>query len=256
MSHAALLSGKYESVYYNDICPLLPPLIQNAIDGKYNYNVFKPEFITKEEFQKKKDTDGYVKFLWSFGSRGQTYIFGQDVEELKHATHDFIVFGKWSDLLNEVTPKLQAAVTADNPHDRRTQYLHCLKAELGWSGYNKYRRDAELHQLERLQKLEQLGRFDSLTLNCGNMYEYEYRDGDIVYIDPPYEDSECYDERNFNHTKFYDWVYSRPYQVWFSSYDISDKRFSRKNVCELASTFSSTNNARRKIEYLYSNKEW
>ena len=38
MSHCAYLSGRFEEVYYNDINPLVP-LIQDAIDGKYSYDV-------------------------------------------------------------------------------------------------------------------------------------------------------------------------------------------------------------------------
>ena len=43
MSHCALLSGKYETVYYNDYNPLIVELVRNAIKGKYNE---KPQFIT------------------------------------------------------------------------------------------------------------------------------------------------------------------------------------------------------------------
>ena len=43
--------------------------------------------------------------------------------------------------------------------------------------------------------------------------------------DPPYEGTNNYDKTDFNHAEFYDWVASRPYKVYFSCYDISDKRF-------------------------------
>lgn len=51
MSHCARLSRKWDSVLYNDINPLLPPLIRRALDGEFNYNRFKPEFITRERFK-------------------------------------------------------------------------------------------------------------------------------------------------------------------------------------------------------------
>ena len=34
MSHAALLSGKYEQVFYNELNPLLPKLIKDTLAGK------------------------------------------------------------------------------------------------------------------------------------------------------------------------------------------------------------------------------
>lgn len=73
-----------------------------------------------------------------------------------------------------------------------------------------------LQRLQRLQRLE---------VKQGSYLDYVYKDGDIVYCDPPYENTANYNGTNFNHTEFYDWVASRPYKIYFSSYEISDKRF-------------------------------
>ena len=83
----------------------------------------------------------------------------------------------------------------------------------------------ELQQLEQLERLQQLQQLQQLEINCGSYLDYEYKDGDVVYCDPPYEGTAKY-SGGFNHKEFYDWVASRPYQVYFSSYqNISDKRF-------------------------------
>ena len=50
MSHCALLSGKYKTVYYNELNPLVVDLLKRAINGEFNYDRFKPEFITREMF--------------------------------------------------------------------------------------------------------------------------------------------------------------------------------------------------------------
>lgn len=63
MSHCAMLSGKYNSVFYNDSEPLLVDLINRAIDGYYNYNKFIPEFIDRQTFHDKKSKDGYIKYI-------------------------------------------------------------------------------------------------------------------------------------------------------------------------------------------------
>ena len=65
MSHCARLSKKYNVVLYNELNPELPPLIKDALLGKYNYNKFKPEFITREKFSEGKENDGYIKYIWS-----------------------------------------------------------------------------------------------------------------------------------------------------------------------------------------------
>lgn len=82
-----------------------------------------------------------------------------------------------------------------------------------------------LQSLESLQRLQSLQSLQSLEINCGSYEDYQYKDGDVVYCDPPYENTTKYSEDGFNHKKFYDWVASRPYQVYFSSYEISDTRF-------------------------------
>lgn len=83
-----------------------------------------------------------------------------------------------------------------------------------------------LPRLQNLQRLENLQRLQKqITINCGNYLDYNYRRGDVVYCDIPYEGVFGYDEE-FNHKEFYDWANSRPFPVWFSSYNnISDKRF-------------------------------
>ena len=82
-----------------------------------------------------------------------------------------------------------------------------------------------LERLQSLQSLESLERLQSLEINCGSYIDYQHKEGDVVYCDPPYENTATYSEDGFNHKKFYDWVASRPYQVYFSSYEISDNRF-------------------------------
>ena len=86
ISQCALLSFKWNQVLYNDINPLLPVLIQDAISGKYNYKNFKPPWISREEFSRLKKSDGWVKICWSFGNDGETYLYGKEIEELKHVT--------------------------------------------------------------------------------------------------------------------------------------------------------------------------
>ena len=104
----------------------------------------------------------------------------------------------------------------------------------------------------RLQRLQRLQR---LEINCGSYLDYQYRDGDIVYCDPPYEDTAKYEKDGFNHKQFYDWVASREYPVNFSSYEISDNRF---NVVWQTEKQSLLDNSKETIkvvtEYLYCNK--
>ena len=84
MSHAAFLSGRYREILYNDYNPLIVDLVKGGLKGKYNYGVFQPKFVTREEFYSQKEKDGYIKYIWSFGNSGHEYMFSKEIEPLKH----------------------------------------------------------------------------------------------------------------------------------------------------------------------------
>ena len=95
----------------------------------------------------------------------------------------------------------------------------------------------------------------TLEIHCGSYLDYEYREGDVVYCDPPYENTCEYDPNGFNHKQFYDWVASRPYQVFFSSYQISDTRFKIYDKWKKIMLFNnSTDTKKYATEILYTNK--
>ena len=158
-------------------------------------------------------------------------MFGENLEPLKQEAHDFVVFG----IPTKHFKHAEKAVTSTDIHKRRLQFC-------GYFRQHKKRFDIEqlerlprfdlqqleqlerlqqLEQLERLQQLEQLERLQQLEqrikISCGSYDEYVYQDGDVVYCDPPYEGTADYG-KSFDHYAFYEWVATRPYQVWFSSY--------------------------------------
>ena len=255
MSQAAAVSGKYKKVLYNDINPLLPPLIQKAIRGGYNYNCFKPVFIEPEEFKKLRLTDGYVQCCWSFGSNGQDYLFGKDIIDLKREAHNFIVFG----VPTKHFRTIERFVTSKDIRIRKSQFQQTVKRMMKTDG--DLRTLERLHRLQNLQTLERLHRLQNLqTLErLQHLFEYKtssygdysFREGDVVYCDPPYEDTHEYDVE-FNHEAFYSWIKSRPYQVWFSSYQ-GIKGFRMVWAKRLITTYGTNNNCEH-FECLYTNR--
>lgn len=213
MSHCCLVNfcgglfPKYESVLYNDHNPLLKLLIKKAIDGFYNYDSFKPEWVSKERFLAEKEGDAYIKWVWSFGNSGDRYIFGKNIEELKRQAHQLVVFGEVNELTKDVVLKGTDIKT------RRLEWMAYCRSQ-------KKRCDLEqLERLERIQQLERLERLERLELTAIDYHDYEYRDGDVVYCDIPYELSTevCYGSA-FDFKEFRRWVKSRNYRVYVSSY--------------------------------------
>lgn len=66
-----------------------------ALEGKFN----KPEYlrwVSRDEFFAKKDTDDFVRLVFSFGTDGQTYMYNRTIEPLKKAFHYAVVYDDWS----------------------------------------------------------------------------------------------------------------------------------------------------------------
>lgn len=255
MSHCAYLSGRFEEVYYNDINPLLVPLIQDAIDGKYSYDVFKPKFITREEFFEKKDTCGYVKYLWSFSNEGKTYMFGKHIEDIKRKAHDYVVFDVFDAELEEYIGN--GRLTKTDITGRRLELYNLVREHKA-----TLKEKVRLEPLERLQQLERLehdrgnlfGNNVKLTLNTGNYTDYEYQEGDVVYCDIPYENTRGYNKEDyFDHKAFYCWALTRDYPIYISSYELPEGFFcffEKEKRC-LANGSMSTS---YKVEKLFTNK--
>ena len=93
ITHAALLYGKWKNLYVNDIDGAGIRLFRDAIAGKYKD---EKRWISREDFFRLKDVDPYVKFCWSFGNGGRTYLYGRKIEERERELHfaRYIVTGK------------------------------------------------------------------------------------------------------------------------------------------------------------------
>lgn len=261
MSHCAYLSGRFEEVYYNDINPLLVPLIQDAIDGKYSYDVFKPKFITREEFFEKKDTCGYVKYLWSFSNNGKEYMFGRHIEDMKRKAHDYVVFDIFDAELEDYIGK--GRLTKTDTTGRRLEFYKLAREHKA-----TLKEKVRLEPLERLQQLEQLERLQQLehdrgnlfgnnvklTLNTGNYTDYEYQEGDVVYCDIPYENTRGYNKEDyFDHKAFYSWALTRDYPIYISSYELPEGFFcffEKERRCLMNGSMSTS----YKVEKLFTNK--
>ena len=355
ISHCAVLSGKWQKVIYNEYNPLLVDLIKKAINGDYQN---EKRWISREDFFRLKEKEGYIKYCWSFSCAGNCYLYSKEVEPWKKALHYarvlndtslFAEFGiKTDGSCNDIQKNkeeykrkyigwyiknvLNSQADFEKLRDNLQGKIKKQKEELRiylcdalnksglkqsdvdrrlntqmsghWFGrsqwqfptrefYNKMRdflplKDYDevycyaelleslqrlesleslqrlqsleslesLQSLQRLESLESLQRLESLErleVKQGSYLDYVYKEGDIVYCDPPYENTKNYDKTDFNHAEFYDWVASRPYKVYFSSYKISDKRFykvwskeKRKLMCGACSD--------KVTEFLYCNQ--
>lgn len=216
ISHCALqdFPDKWDTVLYNDINPTLEPFIRDAIAGKYNYSVFHPKWISREEFFAKKDEDAYIRTCWSFGNGGKNYLYGKDIEEYKRQAFEYIV--------NDIKPDWDfeyPILTGDDIEKRRLQFSGTMRK---WGKRNDV---TSVERLAQVQNLEGLTRAQNLEWMNADYHDYVYKDGDMVYCDIPYDtptSKNCYG-LSFDHKEFYRWAKEQPFPVYYSSYVNGDE---------------------------------
>ena len=231
-----MLSGKWQNFLYNDLNEMITGLFIDAVYGKYHD---ERRVISREDFNNLKDSDAYVKYIWSFGNNGLAYLWGKDIEEIKcTASHALL------------DPEI---------HDRRLAYIKFIRMLGSDERYiKKFDTIKRLQNFEHLQALTQLEALQRLEISNISYEDYKYKKGDVVYCDVPYEQTgkgSCDDYGvNFDSLAFYAWVKKQPYQVFFSSYEISDDSFYSVKVKKVHSLMGANTNDQERTEYLYSNK--
>ena len=121
-------SGKYEKIIYNELNSLISETFQKAINGEYEN---ERRWVSREEFEKLKKTDGYVAICFSFSNNCNTYMYGPKIEPYKRAYHYAIIFddfGPFNELFDdETTEKIKKSVEGITDFkERRIKFSHAL----------------------------------------------------------------------------------------------------------------------------------
>ena len=157
ISVCASQSGKYEKIIYNELNTLIAETFQKALNGDYEN---ERRWVSREEFEKLKKTDGYVAICFSFSNNCNTYMYGPKIEPYKRAYHYAIVFDDFrpfNELFDdETTEKIKKSVEGiTDLKERRIKFSHAL---------GDY-----ILSLEKCQHLERQEKFDLLNHTI-NMY--------------------------------------------------------------------------------------
>lgn len=87
VTHAAIAAHRYKHYHVNDITDM-GLLFRDLVTGKRKVTW---EWVSREDFFARKDTDPLVRTIWSFGNDNSTYLYGKEVEPVKKALHEAIV---------------------------------------------------------------------------------------------------------------------------------------------------------------------
>jgi site-specific DNA-adenine methylase len=216
----ALHRTKYRRFFFNEIDAGTTELIRRAIRGEFNYDRFKPPFVSREEFHRKKATCAYTRILWSFGNHQRGYLFGDDIEDYKRSLHNAVVF-------NDFDATARRVIGKDRFDERSTipQRRFCVRRIV--KARNPTKRASELEQLERLERLQQLERLQRLEGLSDSMLEMtslDYREvpirpNSVVYCDPPYANTRAECVRGFDSAAFWSWAERLEHPAFISEYE-------------------------------------
>ena len=252
VTHAAMLSGKYQHFVINDRRGWLPDAFRKAIHGGYAH---EDRWISREDFERLRSTDAYAAMCFSFGNDYRSYMYARPLERYKRALHYAIFwrdFAPWRELCPETADALAAGLAPiEDRKQRRVQAGHfiveSLKQQLSAGTlspdilekpiYRQIRRATSnslqslgcLERLERLLSLERLESLpDTLTAYSMDYREMRFDEPGIIYCDPPYmsayakgKDYGC----EFDAEAFYSWCEAQKLPVYISEYQMPEERF-------------------------------
>ena len=133
ISHAALLSGKFEHVHANDITDSVK-LFEDALNG--DLDKYEPErFRTREDFFAEKDSNPFVRIVFSFSNDQHTYLYSREIESYKKAVHEMLY--------------------APTPNERRLKFKNVIRemAKLGLIEYKSGDRRYDCESQERIDTI-------------------------------------------------------------------------------------------------------
>ena len=289
VAHAAMESGKYRRVIANDI-NTYPQFFKECIEGKHTIQTH-PEWISREDFHRLKDTDDYVKYVWSFGNNGKSYIYGAKIEEYKRSLH-VLFFDRDVMPLYEYMGGffdkglLQRAADAEGVYERFIAYRRIVLQKYsdegrlekrgshwyldGKANIDRLNNLQSLQNLKRLEELESLGRLERLqrlesperlqslerllTVTQTDYAQAEIPGNAVVYCDIPYKGTDCRAYRGFDHERFYEWAKGRD-NIFISEYSMPPGfiRYTGFKKAVLSSNQGSTKAA--EIEGLFTTPE-
>ena len=96
VSDVMMLHNKAKRFILNDIQGDVPKLFVDTLNGdleKYN----PLHWVSREQFFAEKATNPFIRLVYSFGQKGDSYLYSKELEPYKRAIHYAIVDGEWSE---------------------------------------------------------------------------------------------------------------------------------------------------------------
>lgn len=248
-------------VFWNDfapmekLCPAVCPDIHAAVDGvedrarrRLKLGKAVAEHVKAHgsvEYWKSNPMFRSVKVKWTEARRGKS---GADlVGELREAE------------LNPQTAlnsqqRLERIQAIEFDGHRSLPSLECLDRIQSLQGLERLESLQSLERLERLQSLEGAEQQQQLEVSSKDYRGLDYREGDVVYCDPPYAGHDHYSSGDFDSSAFWEWARTREFPVYVSEYAAPEdfaEVFSVEKRVDL-----HTDHTGRAVEKVFLHRKW
>jgi len=239
ITQVALMRQEYKNYFCNDIDGGGIELFLNAIYGKYKNET---RWIDRATFFREKDKDPYIKYCWSFGNRGQEYLYSKELEPYKKAVHIAIMEND-NTLLNKCFPGYDFSfldVISDKKLKRLTLQSFMKNRRVGYdtpmmSCIDVMEISQNIARLQGLEALESLERLESFNTSYENI---KILPNSIIYCDIPYFETDNYGN-NFDYERFYSWCEKQTEPLFISEYWMPEDRFECIDSIEKTVTLQS-----------------
>lgn len=272
VTHYMIENGRYSRYICNDKNTLVVDLLKNVLKGKYSNEC---EFITREEFLKRKNEDGYIRYVWSFGNRGTSYLYSGKMEDYKRCLHNAIFNDSFSELLDKYSIDLSelSSLNKDDIRARVNMTRKIMKrmSEENFEGIGLTDEMMEYIGNSRLQHIENINRLNEVQFD-NEMIEFSslsYQnvmipDNSVIYCDIPYKGTGTYTSGKFDYDEFYRYAMNSEHPIFISEYDMPtdficvdeiDKKCQFKNSVGAIDTVERIYTTPKSLDIIFSNPD-
>jgi hypothetical protein len=239
VTHAAILSNKYQNFKVNDLDGRALRLFRKSLAGDFIGK--SPDWVTRDVFLANKrkaphEQDPEVSLFWSFSSGMESYVVSLADYKLKYGLF-MLAYHNDSSALKGLLPD---AVWSALPDYSAYPYTQAMSNYCAWFGdcikSGMLSKDfAPLTKFQPNQGYSNAGELyksvgfaaDNISYTFGSYDEVEF-DGDcVVYCDIPYRDTCTAGYEPIDYEKFYQWALDvgKKHPLFISEYNMPEDRF-------------------------------
>lgn len=246
VTHAAMLSGKWDRFVINDIDKKMPEAFVKALSGGFKC---ENRVIDRETFKKLKDTDPYVSMCYSFGNNGKSYLWNEDTAELKLLASKMLMSESLKERVDYYRQFLKMLSKKIVSSCDNAEVETIMKRASTLENFQNFTRVENIERLFSQRSIE-AGSFD-VSVNSGDYAEVDVSESGVIYCDIPYHNTNKYSSGSFDHERFYSWAESQKNPVFISEYWMPEDRFKCIAENEKTSSYSASSNNTKTVEKLF-----